>query len=302
MLPNVGTIMFPEMQYGPLIISAVTTAVMLVFCLVPSKRPGIIGYLCLAAGFVGIIASSLLLTTGPQRIDLVPYYYILYGVYNILIYIPVLVSFHLTARRQKRESKSNKLLQLGNCFIYLGYLWSVVVLAVGIAFLILRVKGQEYLNPNMSSTRDEESDRKSYVMSAQAAIFAYYSIWGFIAINLVLTSVFYSTFKNTFKRYALILFNLLTIIAMITNAVIPALINQGRFGFEDSKIIGFIGIFLLDLPNALAIVIWFFVHGGKPDRQQSVLLHGEADTDTTSSNANILPSDNHPARATLTNT
>ncbi|KAL9553338.1 hypothetical protein MBANPS3_003337 [Mucor bainieri] len=281
MLPNLGTIMFPEMQYGSLIISTVTTAIMLVSCLFPSKRPGIIGYLCLTAGVVG------------------PYFYLFYGVYNILIYIPVLVLLHLTARQQKRESKSNRNLQIGVCFIYLGYLLSVAVLAGAIASVILdRLKIGNYWDPSMG-TEGEEFPKILFDMAQKASLFTYYSIWGFIAINLVLTPIFYNSFKDTtYKRYSLILFNLLTIIAMIAGTILPYILRPD-LGFDDDakfarpKAMAFVSIFLLDLPNALAIVTWFFAHGGKSDRPQIIPLHGEADADTTSSNTSIIPHQKH---------
>lgn len=293
MLPNIGTIVFPELQYGSLIISAVTVGVMLASCFFPSKRPGIIGYLCLAAGSVGVLASALMVTI-LRPMQSAHYYYFLYGVYNSLIYIPLLVQLHLIARQQKREGKSRKYLRIGKCFIYLGYLWSIAVLAAGIALIILGIKSEEYMSPSLGR-ENPENNLKFLQMAQQATLFIYYSIWGFIAINLVLTTTFYNTFKIPSKRCALILFNLFTIIAMITSTVVTATLPKyGPGYFDNAKTIGFVSIFLIDLPNALAIIVWFFAHGGKPDRQQTVVpLDSEANTDNTSSIANVLPTQKH---------
>ncbi|KAL9537568.1 hypothetical protein MBANPS3_011657 [Mucor bainieri] len=275
MIPNLALILFPKMQYGSLIVSAVTTAIMLVSCLFPSRRPGIIGYLCLAAGFVGILLSALLVAGMKRTIRLESYHTLFYGVYNILIYIPVLVLLHSSARQQKREIKSNRYLQA-------------------------KLENRDLLSV---STGDRALVQKSFRMAQEAMLFTYYSIWGFIAINLVLTPIFYKSLKNTSKRYSLILFNLLTIIAMITNTVLPFILGPmvayysptgiDNAGLAKAKTMAFIGIFLLDLPNALAIVTWFFAQGGKSDRPQMVPLRGEADADTNSSSVDILPTNKH---------
>lgn len=52
--------MFPELQYGSLIISSVTTALMLVLCLRSPKTPRVVGCLGITVGFIGVIASALL--------------------------------------------------------------------------------------------------------------------------------------------------------------------------------------------------------------------------------------------------
>ncbi|CAO3637753.1 unnamed protein product [Mucor fragilis] len=269
MLPNIGIFKFPELQ------------------------PGIIGYLCLAASSVDVLVSALMMTIFRPMLS-VFYCYFLYGVYNSLIYISLLVQLHVISRQQKRESKPRKYLRIGNCFIYLGYLWSIIVLAAGIAAIILGKKSEEYINPSLDMERSE-NDFKFFQMAQQATLFIYYSIWGFIGINLILTTIFYNTFKIPSKRCALILFNIFTIIVMITStAVAYSLPDLGDGLYDYAKKVGFVSIFLIDLPNALAIVTWFFAYGGKLNRQQSVAsLCSETNTDNTSSIANAPPTHKH---------
>lgn len=293
MLPIFATVIYPELQYGPLVLSAVISLLMTTMCLHSPVKPGLIGYLCLFSGVAGVITAGILFASSGRFLfenAVFPFY----GIYISFMFIPVLISFHRIAKQQKLEDNNKTSIRMGTALVYLGYIWSAVFYATNIAVTVL----QSALRNDM----DEIDYQKKALMYAKATNFLFYSHWGFIAINLILTVLFYKYFDHKSSRRTLICFNIFTIIPLITMVVYSHVNYPTSDRLNVVKALGIAYIFLVDLPNSMVILAWFFINGHRVNTQKTDPLSQkeEEEEDSKQQSENIPVTRFREAQATKT--
>lgn len=281
MLPIFATVMYPELQYGPLILSGVISLLMTTMCLHSPVKQGLIGYICLFSGVAGVItAGTLFASSGSFLFESAAYPF--YGIYISFMFIPVLISFHLIAKQQKLEDNNKTSIRMGTALIYLGYIWSTVFYATIIAVTVI----QSALRNGM----DQTDYQKKTLIYAKATNFLFHSHWGFIAINLILTVLFYKHFDHKSSRRTLICFNIFTIIPLITMTVYSYIDYPTSDRPNIVKALGIAYIFLVDLPNSMAILAWFIINGPRVNTQKTGPLSQKEEEEEDSRQ----PSENTP--------
>lgn len=124
------------------------------------------------------------------------------------------------------ESKSNKLV------VYVGYIWIVVIIAIAIAVLVILVGGKfGYSDPFFG-----------------LGLFIKYSIWGFIAVTLLLYFM-NKKFLNSKTRSTMLAFIGLHVIAAISRT------SVGYSHISNMYLIQGVKFFFVDLPMETAIIM-----------------------------------------------
>lgn len=291
MLPTFPTVMYPELQYGPLILSSVITLLMTTMCVHLPVKQGLIGYICLFSGVAGVITAGILFaSSGRFLFEYAAYPF--YGIYISFMFIPVLISFHRIAKQQKLKDNSKTSIRMGTALIYLGYIWSIVFFATTIAVTVIRSA--------LGDDMDVADYQKKTLMYAKATNFLFHSHWGFIAINLILTALFYKHFDNKSSRCTLICFNIFTIIPLITMAAYSHIDYPTSDRPSIVKALGIAFIFLVDLPNSMAILAWFIINGHRVNTQKTDTLSQKEEEDSKQSSENIPVTRSREAQATKT--
>jgi hypothetical protein len=280
MLPTFGTLMYPELLYGPLILSAVISAPMAAICVYLPVKPGLIGYLCLFSGVAGVIAAAISLHSMGQFL-FATVFYPFYGIYIVFMFIPMQISFHHIAKQQRLEENNKTSIQMGTGLVYLGYIWSVVFYAATIAFTVIQ--------SDFKNDLDVTDYEKKYLMYVKASNFLFHSHWGFIAINFILTVIFYKHVDLKSSRLVLICFNIFTIIPIITMTVYSYINHPPLDQPNVIKALGIAYIFLVDLPNSMAILAWFIFNGHKANVQKADTLNQKEEESRQSSENIPIP-------------
>lgn len=263
------------MSFAPLIYWIVFGAAMAYYCVKYPLYRNKISYICLMASIFGIVASvfSILVVAWDQSTEQ-PAYYIFYGLYSTFAFLPPIVAFYT---REKRMKQSNA----GKYTTYFGFLWAAGCILGSLATTIMAA-----IVTNLGySSSDGLIERLT-----GGLIFVLVMNWGFIAV-IILFVIFYVehfTQKHALSSFlAYVLLNVLSVLLFTILAFAPL-----EFDFFTIDTLGYLTIFLVDLPTTVSVFIAFHMgHLWIGENHSNLINNDVRDTHQYSNGANANTND-----------
>ncbi|OAD00562.1 hypothetical protein MUCCIDRAFT_85967 [Mucor lusitanicus CBS 277.49] len=229
-------------SFGPLVYWVVFGAAMVYYCIKYPLYRNKISYICLLACVFGIVASiiSILTTAWGGNIEY-PAYFIFYGLYNTFAFLPPIAAFYA---REKHMKQSNA----GKYTTYLGFLWAAACILGSLATTIMAavIAHQGYLE-----------DEGVFLRLSGGLYFIILMNWGFIAVLLLLTLIYFKRLTQKYARGSFLIYVLLTTLSTLVFTILG--FAPLEFNTLTVDALGYLSIFLVDLPLAVAVFIAFYM-------------------------------------------
>ncbi|KAK4521211.1 rim15, signal transduction response regulator [Mucor velutinosus] len=228
------------MAFAPLIYWIVFGAAMVYYCIKHPVYRNRISYICLLASIFGIIASilSILSTTWGASIEQ-PAYFVFHGLYITFAFLPFIVAFYT---REKQTKQSNA----GKYTAYLGLLWAAACILGGLATTIMAsiIVHQGYFE-----------NEGLLIRLSGGLYFLILMTWGFIAVILLLTLIYFKRLTEKHARSSALTYVLLNLLSTLILTILG--FAPLEFSFFTLNALGYMSIFLVDLPNTIAVFVAF---------------------------------------------
>ncbi|KAL7311297.1 hypothetical protein PS15m_009078 [Mucor circinelloides] len=261
MWPNIaGILLEPALAIAPLAYWVVFGLAMLYSYIKSPLYRNLVSYTCLVACVFGTVVSifSIIVAYGSSTIQ--PAFYIFFGLYNTFPFLPVI--FALFAR-EKRAKQSNA----GKYVIYLGFLWSAVCILAGLATTIIAA-----IIVNQGLFQETLLERFT-----QALFFVILMNWGFVAVILLLTMIYFKSLTQKNARGSFLVYMILLVLSVTFFTIFgfaPIELN-----YRSYDILGYLVIFLVDLPIVIAVFIAFHMgHLWIGDNESTLISNNVHDT------------------------
>jgi hypothetical protein len=161
--------------------------------------------------------------------------FLFYTIYMVFAFIPGLIVFEKISCHQNNK--------IGKYIVYFGYLWSAMMVIIGLALTIITATlSGEYVG-------DETATHYSNLL-----YFMYFSNWGFVAVFLVLFGMYLNVIRgkalSTFIAYAA-----LNLISMIVFAIVSHVKDNFDSFYALTATVYGVFFALFDIPVAISFII-----------------------------------------------
>jgi hypothetical protein len=234
---------------GPLVLFSLTFIVVCFYILKQPTARTLLGYSALVGVSAALINSAIDLANVVNIMNnnygeyssVSPSYYVFEAIYYAFSFVPGLIAFRRISRH-----KSNT---FGTYNVYLGFLWSAIVLILGLVLTIM-----------FAVVKEDYSD-DTFIHMKRIAIFLNYCKWGFIAILWALHGIYFQDLKGK-ARNSFLTYTALNIFSATASAIMSSISFLDVGGdFEKILLIIFIVRFILcSIPVAIAFIL--VVHFG----------------------------------------
>ncbi|GAN08272.1 hypothetical protein MAM1_0197c07780 [Mucor ambiguus] len=244
--------------FGPLIYWVVFGGAMVYYCIKYPSYRNMISYICLFASVFGIVASiiSLLAANWGRNIEQ-PAYFFFYGLYITFGFLPPIVAFYTGEKRMKQSSA-------GKYATCLGFLWAVACILGSLTTTIMAA-----IIAHHGFFEDEEL----LLRLSGGLHFVILMNWGFIAVLLLLTLIYSKHLTQKHARSSFLVYVTLNVLSALVFTILAFAVLE--FHFFTIHVLGYLTIFLVDLPFAVAVFIAFHMSHSWIGNNQGNLISNE---------------------------
>ncbi|KAL9559094.1 hypothetical protein MBANPS3_000575 [Mucor bainieri] len=237
----VGILNDSAMAFAPLMYWIVFGAAMAYYCIKYPLYRNMISYICLLACAFGIVASiiSVMVVAWDVKAEESAFFFF-YGLYITFAFLPSVFAFYT---REKRTKQSNA----GKYTTYFGFLWAAACILGSLATTIMAA-----IITHQSSLIE---DGDLLVRLSGGLFFVILMNWGFVAVLLLLALIYVKRLTQQYAQGSFLVYVVLHVLSALVFTLTGFAPNDVSFSTIDS--LGYLDIFLVDLPIAIAVFIAF---------------------------------------------